>query len=168
MDTAYIIRQLDFNKSAFEPLMKIKSPEEAIWRPNTDHWCLLEIVCHLVDEEVKDFRKRIQTALDPEGVFVPIDPVGWVSAHHYMAQDYEAKASEWLAEREKSLYWLQSLSNVDWNSTLHHPEMGNLSAYHFLANWMAHDYIHLRQIMKVKHAWLAHISGQELSYAGNW
>lgn len=168
MDTTYLIQQLTLNKGTFEQLLNVKSIEEALWKPHPDHWCLLQIACHLVDEEVEDFRTRIKTALNPALPFVPIDPEGWAMSRSYMAQDYETKVSEWLAERAKSLHWLQSLKGVDWQSSLNHPALGSLSAYHFLANWVAHDHIHIRQILKVKHAYLSHLSGQDLSYAGKW
>jgi len=168
MNTSYIIRELDLNKVTFEQRLKVKSQEEIYWKPNPEHWCLLEIVCHLVDEEVEDFRTRVKTALIPDLPFVPIDPEGWVTSGAYIAQDYDAKVSAWLAEREKSLHWLQSLGMVNWESSLDHPELGPISAYRFLANWLTHDHIHIRQILKVKQAYLAHISGQDLRYAGNW
>ena len=168
MNTSYIIRQLDQNKRTFEQLLMVESSEEALWKPQPNHWCLLQIACHLVDEEVEDFRTRIKTALNPALPFKPIDPEGWATSRNYMAQDYEAKVSEWLAERENSLEWLRTLDNVNWQSSLSHPELGPLTAYHFLANWVAHDHIHIRQILKVKHAYLAHTSEQDLSYAGKW
>lgn len=169
MQVNYIIRQLDLNKGAFEKLLTVTEPEQALWKPAPDKWCLLEIICHLVDEEAFDFRTRVNTALYPDKYpFVSIDPVGWVTEKRYMEQDYEDKVNEWLDEREKSLHWLQSLNAPNWQSHLTHPDLGNMSAMRFLANWLAHDHIHIRQILKVKQAYLAHITGENLSYAGNW
>ena len=168
MNISYPIEQLSLNKGVFEQLFKVKDKDAALWKPNPDHWCLLQIVCHLVDEETDDFRTRVKTALNPELPFVPIDPVGWVTARNYMAQDYDTQCAEWLAEREKSLQWLRTLHKADWQSELQHPEMGPISAYRFLANWVAHDHIHIRQILKVKQAYLAYTTGQDLSYAGIW
>lgn len=168
MDTVFLIEQLSQNRQVFEQLFKVNSTEIALWKPNSEHWCMLQIVCHLVDEEQDDFRTRVKTALNPELPFIPIDPLGWVAARDYMGQDYHAKCKEWLALRVESVEWLNSLKGTNWQSTLNHPEMGPISAYRFLANWVAHDHIHIRQILKVKQAYLAHISGQDLSYAGQW
>ena len=77
MNTDYMIRQLDLNKASFEQQLKVKTQEEALFKANADHWCLLQIVCHLVDEEIEDFRIRVKTALDPTLPFIPIDPEGW-------------------------------------------------------------------------------------------
>ena len=36
----------------------------------------------------------------------------------------------------------------------------------FLVNWVAHDYLHVRQILKNKYAWMQDVSGEKLDYAG--
>lgn len=169
MDSTYIIRQLEQNKAVIQSLLTTQKSEAHFWKASPDKWCLLEVVCHLVDEEIDDFRTRLQTALKPEDYpFLPIDPVGWVKSRKYIEQNFESKITEWSTEREKSLSWLRSLDNPNWDSYFIHKELGPMSASKILANWLAHDYIHIRQILRIKHAYLAHISGQDLSYAGNW
>jgi len=34
----------------------------------------------------------------------------------------------------------------DWQATHHHPQMGPMSAELILANWLAHDLFHIRQV----------------------
>lgn len=47
-------------------------------------WSLVEVYCHLYDEEREDFRIRVmQTLLNPELPLPSIDPQGWVSARQY-------------------------------------------------------------------------------------
>ena len=114
----YIINQLDQNKVVFEQLLKTSGEEEYLFKPEANKWCLLEIICHLVDEEVHDFRARVRTALnEKEHPFYAIDPVGWVSSRKYMEQDYKEKIGEWIAERDASIRWLRSLQNPDWSSS---------------------------------------------------
>jgi hypothetical protein len=36
------------------------------------------------------------------------------------------------------------------------------------ANWLAHDYLHIRQILRLKYEYLKSISEEDLSYAGEW
>ena len=38
----------------------------------------------------------------------------------------------------------------------------------FSPNWLAHDYLHIRQIIRLKFAYLQQLSKEDLSYAGNW
>ena len=169
MNTTYIINQLDSNQAVFLSLFKTDSPDEHLWKSEPDKWCLLEIICHLVDEEVLDFKARVQTALDEMNFpLVPIDPEGWVKSKNYIDQDYSSKVAEWITERKTSVEWLRSLENPDWSSSFEHLELGPLTAGHFLANWLAHDQQHIRQINRMKRAYLEHISGEDLSYAGKW
>ncbi len=38
-------------------------PDDARWRPAGGAWSILEVVCHLGDEEEYDFRPRIESTL---------------------------------------------------------------------------------------------------------
>lgn len=165
----FVINELESNSLVFEGLLSNIEPPQALWQPAPDKWCLLEIICHLVDEEIHDFRKRVRTALEPERYpFESIDPVGWVTAKKYINQDYDLKVREWIKERQDSIAFLRGLVQPDWNSTLIHPDLGTMSAGLFLSNWLAHDYIHIRQINRTKRAYLNHIAGESLDYAGTW
>ncbi len=169
MNTIYIIDQLEKHKAVIPALLNTNEPQAQLWKATPDTWCLLEVACHLVDEETDDFRIRVQTALAPDRhPFIPIDPVGWVKSRKYMEQDYATKVASWISERDKSLNWLKHLKNPDWNSALIHDQLGPMSAGKLLANWLAHDYMHIRQILRIKHAYLAQTSEQDLSYAGKW
>jgi hypothetical protein len=54
------------------------------WRPAPDKWSFLEVLCHLHDEEVDDFRARVESTLQhPEKPWPAIDPEGWVAARRY-------------------------------------------------------------------------------------
>jgi DinB superfamily len=165
----FIINQLERNLMVFKTLLNTSSAQEYLFKPTKDKWCLLEIVCHLVDEEMHDFRARVGTALDDAKFpFYPMDPIGWVTERKYIEQDYQSKIAEWSKERENSINWLRSLENPDWSSTFDHVNFGPVSAGHFLANWLAHDHIHIRQINRTKRAYLVSISNEDLNYAGKW
>jgi len=63
--------------------------EMYLWKPAPEKWCLLEIVCHLYDEEREDFRARTRHVLEtPTDTLPPIDPQGWVGSRKYIHQDY--------------------------------------------------------------------------------
>ncbi len=164
----YIIEDLRRNRTIFSNLLTgIPKPEHS-WKPASDKWCLLEVVCHLFDEEQMDFKFRMKHVLEHPGKELPkMDPLSWVKDHDYMGQDYESMLEKFLRERDASLEWLGKLGEVDWNSSWTHPKYGPLKAKMFFANWLAHDYLHIRQIMKIKHQYLQHITGEELKYAGD-
>lgn len=164
-----IIQELSRNKDIFNGLLTGLSKEEYLWKSNPDKWCLLEITCHLYDEEREDFRARTKHVLEtPELPLNPIDPTGWVQERKYIQQDLSESLDKFLKEREQSIKWLQSLTNPKWDSTYNHPKFGQMTAKTFLSNWVAHDYLHIRQILNLKFNYLKQLSDETLAYAGDW
>ena len=165
-----VIQQLQRNAATFRTLLEGQSPAEYTWRPAPGKWCLLEIVCHLYDEEREDFRARVRHVLEkPTQPMTPIFPVNWVAERQYIEQDYDKMVQKFLQTRAESITWLHSLRQPAWNNVYQHPELGPLSAQLFLSNWLAHDYLHFRQINRLKYAYLETVLNTEpLDYAGNW
>jgi hypothetical protein len=169
MDHRNIVGNLLKNKDVFKTLLLGKTHEEYIFTPASDKWCMLEVLCHLVDEEKEDFRTRVEYVLrDPDEALPTFDPTEWPTSRNYMGQDYEEKLAEFSAEREKSIAWLESLVDPKWDNAYQHPKLGPMSAGLFLANWLAHDYIHIRQLNRLAFEYLQHQSGIDLLYAGKF
>ncbi len=167
---AKIIQQLTANWQVFEAMLVGLDQKQVQWSPHPQRWNLLEILCHLVDEEREDFRARVKHVLEtPDAPMPSIDPEGWIQSRHYRDQSYEQKLGEFLEERAQSVAWLQSLQQPKWRSVHLHPRMGEVSAEFFLANWLAHDFHHIRQINRVKYEYLhSQLSDSHLDYAGIW
>lgn len=169
MDYTHIINELDRNRTVFETLLSGLEQEEYLWKPHPDNWSMLEVTCHLLDEEREDFRARLQHVFEqPDQAFPPIDPVGWVGSRQYAQQGFELTLTKWIMEREGSVSWLRSLKNPPWDNAYQHPHFGAMSGNFLLANWLQHDYLHIRQVIRLKYQYLAHTSGQDLHYAGSW
>lgn len=164
-----IIDQLESNFHTFKSILS-NIPEELIrWRSEAGKWNFLEIVCHLNDEEREDFRTRVMQVLeDPSVTFPSIDPVGWVEQRNYAAKNFDTMLLRFLEERKLSVSLLREMKQPPWSNTYHHPKLGPLSGTLLLSNWLAHDYLHLRQLLKLKYDYHKQKSGEELSYAGNW
>jgi len=143
--------------------------EEYLWKTSPDKWCLLEIICHLYDEEREDFRARLKHVLNtPAEPLPPINPVGWVKERNYIDNNFTETFDKFLEERHKSVLWLESLNNPNWDNTYIHPKFGEMTAKMFLSNWLTHDYLHIRQIVKLKFDCLKKLSDEKLNYAGDW
>lgn len=169
MEIKDIITELEANAKVFHTLLADIPPSLYRWKPDAEKWSLLEIICHLFDEERDDFRARTRHTLEtPAEPMPPFNPIALVTERKYMEQDFTTQLKEFLLERKQSIAWLRSLENANWENTYQHPTLGPLSAQMFLYNWLVHDYIHIRQILKVKYAHLEQSSGFDLSYAGNW
>jgi hypothetical protein len=160
------ITQLSRNKAAFVSLLFNLPEAEYLWRPAPDKWNLLELVCHLRDEEVDDFRARVKICLEqPETVPPTIDPAAWVEERGYANEPYLKTMANFLEERTASVEWLQSLEEPNWDSGFEHPELGRLSAGVLLRNWLMHDFLHLQQAMRIRTAYFQAHSPDPLSYA---
>ncbi|WP_406685122.1 DinB family protein [Seonamhaeicola sp. MEBiC1930] len=169
MKVLAIIDKLKQNQSVFKALLEEKKEEEYLWRPQPDKWNLLEIVCHLLDEEILDFRARTKHTLDKPSILPdPIDPEGWVVKHDYAAKDYYKTLENFLEERTKTIAWLKTQINTNWSNSYIHPELGSLTAKQFLNNWLAHDYLHIRQINRYHFEYFQSGADTDLEYAGNW
>lgn len=169
MEHQKIIDQLSKNKHVIIQLMINVSDTQAVWKPDPNKWSMLEVVCHLIDEEKFDFRTRVKSILDnPDKSLPKFNPLDWVDNHHYLEQDFIQKANEFESQRSASIEWLNSLQNPKWKKEHHHPSLGVLSAEFFLANWVAHDYIHIRQLNRLAYEFLDFQSAADLTYAGNW
>ena len=169
MDHIEIAKLLERNGSVFEKLLSGLDQEIYSWREQENKWSLLEVVCHLYDEELEDFRTRVSMVLnDPNEKLPTFDPEAWVKDRDYASQDYETKLASFLEERVNSVNWLRSLEHPLWGNTYQHPSLGPLSAGFFLKNWLAHDYLHLRQINRMLFRYLEVHGGEKLHYAGDW
>lgn len=169
MQHTTIIQALSKNGAVFQSMLTGLSSQEYLWKPQPEKWCLLEIVCHLYDEEREDFRARIRHVLEtPAEPLPPIDPPGWVQERAYLRQDFADTLDRFVKEREASVAWLQSLSAPNWDSAYMHPKFGPMTASMFLSNWLAHDYLHMRQILQIKFGYLQQLSNESLKYAGEW
>ncbi len=165
----FIVEQFQKNKLVFYDLFKNENKKLFLWKQTPEKWCLLEILCHLYDEERKDFRFRIKWVLEkPNKIPPPFNPIDWVTDHNYMGQDYNSILDKFLEEREYSISWLKSLENVNWSNSFEHPKLGKMTAVYFLNNWLAHDYLHIRQIIKLKFDYLNNRFNEDLDYAGKW
>jgi len=165
----FLIEQLQENKTVFFDLLKDVKKDMYLWKQTPEKWCLLEILCHLYDEEREDFRFRTKWVLEKPFQTPPkFNPVSWVTERKYMEQDYHTMLISFIEEREQSIKWLKFLDNPKWKNYYEHQKKGKLTAKFFLTNWLAHDYLHMRQIIKLKYDYLEQQSGEMIDYAGIW
>ena len=170
MDSRALIQRLDANRSVFATLLDGATDEQARWRPRPEKWSLLEVTCHLLDEEREDFRRRLELTLrDPKASWPPIDPPGWVKERRYQDRDFALTLEEFIAEREQSITWLQSIDDPDWDHCFEHALLGELRAGDLLTSWVAHDFLHIRQIVGLHFGWASKVADPYTpDYAGEW
>jgi hypothetical protein len=147
--------RLEVNAGVFAALVARVPPEQARWKPEPAKWSVLEVMNHVADEEVEDFRRRLDLTLHQPGEpWPPIDPEGWAKERRYNQRDLDETLQRFLEERRRSVEWLRGLAAPDLERAFQHPKVGHLRAGDLLASWLDHDLIHIRQITRLHHQWL--------------
>jgi hypothetical protein len=143
--------------------------DEAHFKPNADTWSILEVVCHLYDEEREDFRQRLDIILHrATEPLPPIHPGAWVSERRYNERDLAESLAAFLAEREQSLTWLKNLSAPNWAAEYTN-QSRSIKAGEMLASWVAHDNLHTRQLVELRRERLVKLAAPfDVGYAGDW
>ena len=142
---------------------------EAQVKSTPESWSILEVICHLADEEREDFRQRVDLSLNRPGEeWPPIHPGAWVIERKYNERDLEQSLNDFLAERATSLAFLKGLESADWNASTVTP-YGERKAGDLLTSWVAHDNLHMRQLVELRRVRLERLAAPyDIGYAGEW
>jgi hypothetical protein len=170
MNQSEAIQQLESTAAGILALVSDMGEEQARWKPAPGAWSALEVVNHLYDEEQEDFRPRLDILLhSPSEMPPPIDPAGWVTARSYNTRDLHKSMERFLEARRSSIDWLRTIQAPDWNQTGGSSRLNTLRAGDMLASWVAHDLLHLRQLIELRWQYLSGWSDPfQFEYAGEW
>jgi hypothetical protein len=170
MDLPALFERMQRQADAIRLLTESVSDAQAHWRPAPGSWSILEVINHLADEERDDFRTRLElTLLRPDADWPPIDPEGWVTARGYANRGLAESVHDFLNERTRSIAMLNALHNPDWTRARRHPVFGPISAGTLMQSWLAHDLLHLRQLVELHYAYHAQAAAPySVGYAGDW
>lgn len=169
MDFDYALAQLRANAERIRALVQNVSAEKARWKPASDSWSILEVINHLYDEELADFPVRLKHILaQTAGPWPPIDPQGWVTERRYNERELPTSLANFLGARQKSLVWLQTLHEPDWQLS-YDTQWGPITAGDMFAAWVAHDLLHLRQLVELQWGYTTQqLTPYDVRYAGEW
>ncbi len=173
MDSQRLLARLDGFRNTLAQLVLSVHPDDARWKPTDADWSILEIVRHLADEEVEDFRTRVRMTLEqPTAAWPPIDPVAAAIERKYNDGRLQNAVAQFCIEREKSLLWLRpNLERItrQADQVHQHPQLGDLRLGDLFASWVAHDQLHLRQIARRLHQLTERDAAPfTTGYAGDW
>lgn len=163
------VSQMADNARRIHAFVEGISDDQARWKPAPESWSILEVVNHLLDEEREDFRVLLDLALHrPDEPRPRIDPQAWVTERRYNERGLGESLQGFLAAREASLAWLRELSAPDWEAVYEAP-FGPIRAGDVFASWMAHDLLHMRQLVELHWAYTTHrLRPYKVDYAGQW
>jgi len=169
IDLEGTIRQLAASAEAIRVLVEAVAEVQAEWQPDPKSWSLKEVMRHLYSEESTDFRRHLRELWHEP-------PILWgklAVERHPPTRDCRQALEGFLDERAASLEWLRSLEAPDWAAAQQvafgSSEVITLSAGDVMVSWVAHDYLHIRQINELLYAWhKRQAEPHSVRYAGAW
>ena len=169
MNLTKAIAHLRENSEIIRLLVQEMVDETARHKPDAESWSVMEVINHLVDEEREDFREHLDQILHrPNEAWSRIDPQGWVTERKYNGRSLPTSLANFLQERQRSIDWLEELDAPNWEA-IHATPWGQISAGDIMASWVAHDLLHMRQLVELKwNATLPDIKPYQVDYAGGW
>jgi hypothetical protein len=164
-----LYQELKNSTETIRTLLAGISQEEARVKPTPETWSLLEVTCHLYDEECEDFREHLDFILHRQNeTWHTIRPTEWVVERKYNEQNFEEMRGKFFLERKQSLDWLTDLSNANWDIA-YTTKFGIMTAGDMFASWIAHDNLHIRQLVEVRRSRIEAITTPcAIDYAGDW
>jgi hypothetical protein len=168
MDSIKQIQGLQNNALVIQQLLVGVSEDLARWKPEVDEWCMLEVINHLYDEELLNFPAHLKEVLEGK-YWTPIDPAAWVKEHGYAQKEWAISVQAFLSARETSVQWLENnYDSWDLEKRIDTP-FGSLSAGDIFHSWLAHDFLHLRQLIQLHYQYAAvQAAPYQVRYAGEW
>lgn len=168
MERERLIRQMKDYALAIQALTRDVSHDQAHWKPEQNAWSIVDVINHLAYEEEHDFRARLDLVLHrPQEAWPSGDPARGVTKSS-REPGLERSLDAFLSAREESLAWLQALEAPKWETAYEAP-FGQIRAGDILAAWVAHDLLHLRQLIELRWECLTQeVEPYETRYAGPW
>ena len=169
MEFNSLYQELENSTEMIRALLSGVTQQEAQIKPNPESWSILEVICHLHDEEREDFREHVDFILHRQNEeWHQIDPQAWVTERKYNEQDFTEMQEKFFAERQQSLKWLMAMSNATWD-TLYTSQYSSATAGEMFACWLAHDNLHVRQLVELRRVRIENLTKPfNLEYAGDW
>ena len=164
-----IIRQMTADAETMRAMVETITVEQADWKPDANTWSMKDVMAHVYNEERGDFRAHLQE------IFAgPPQPWGALQPQWQGVESCRQALEGFLREREASIAWLKALENPDWELKITaefgpQPEIITLSAGDILVSWVAHDFLHIRQLNELHFAWNEkEAAPYSVQYAGGW
>jgi hypothetical protein len=169
MDVEHLTGHMAQHTVAIRAVVQGITDPQARTRPDPSSWSMLEVINHLWDEEIEDFKTHLDYTLHRPGERWPeIDPGPWVTQRGYNQRGWAVSLEGFFRERDMSLGWLRGLSSPDWEASYSAP-WGPITAGDLLAAWVAHDILHLRQLVELRWVLIAsELKPRSVAYAGEW
>ncbi len=147
LQPSMIVPRLLGNVGALYGLLQEYAPEQWWQHPDPAEWSPLEVVCHLRDSEAAVQRPRLERIAAEDNPFLsaPLAPPGPGQIACDVAALHDP-AEQFLAERRKTIAFLEALPPDAWFRPARHSIFGPTTLLEMADFTATHDRLHLRQI----------------------
>lgn len=125
----------------------IDTVQEHFWhqRPNPEEWSIIQILCHLIDSEEANERKRLLKILQENNPFItqPEPPGPDIEA---CAETGDVVLADFMATRQKTIQLIETFSEDDWQRKARHSIFGLTTMLEMAYFTAQHDRLHLNQL----------------------
>lgn len=143
-----ILRQ---TPAALRGLLAAAARHDLDWTPAPDRWSITQVLAHLADVEVNGFMSRFRAMVEREHPFLP--SYDQLKLFESGAQfDGPAEMERFLAERARTLIFLDALPAGAASRTGRHEELGSITLAQLLSEFAFHDLGHIRQVAEIYRA----------------
>jgi DinB superfamily len=169
MEFKMLYQELVYSTETIRSLLAGVSQVDAQYKPSRSAWSILEVTCHLYDEEREDFREHLDFILHRQDEeWHSIATVAWVKLRKYNEQDFNTMKAKFFRERKKSLGWLNTMETANWKAK-YKTKWRTMTTGDMFASWVAHDNLHIRQLTELRRARIEKITKPfHIQYAGDW
>jgi hypothetical protein len=144
---AQAIRALGALPEALDQRLADLDDAQLHFKPDPDHFSVLENICHLRDIEVEGYAWRLELLLEEDDPVLPdLDGAALARERRYQTQAFAPALQAFLEARRRNLETLARLAPVDLERRGEFGEMGVIDLAQLLDMWVAHDREHLQEL----------------------
>ncbi len=124
-----------------------------LYKPDADHWCVQEIIFHLLDTEMNLYVRYRACVAEPGKTVMPFNQDLWAMELRYKDRDVDQAIQGliWVIQANYDL--LRSLPEDDFKKTVTHPERGVQVLDNLLEIYFKHIPHHIGQMRKRLDEW---------------
>ncbi|MGA9348929.1 MAG: DinB family protein [Anaerolineae bacterium] len=146
---SYLVDALRAMPIVFQALLQGCTQEQAqALRGGDDGWSVLEVVCHLRDNEERVL-ERMRLMRDEADPFIAAyDQEQWARERNYAADNLRKALAAFVRLRTSHIAELAALTPAEWERTGQHQERGRITISNQTLRVVCHDTIHAAQLAR--------------------
>jgi HAD superfamily hydrolase (TIGR01549 family) len=146
IDCRALIHRLAAFPAAINVLRRSYSRDVLECCPGEHEWSFRDVVCHLLDHETEEDRKRLRQIVEEDNPFLSANYDPWAHAHEYANISVDEAFAQFVRERSATVDWLKALPHEVWRRPARYSILGPTYFEEMVRFTTEHDRTHLLQM----------------------